>query len=143
MKVCVRCKQTLGREKFYKNKRLKDGLASECKTCSKERMGLWVLKNSQQWRNRCKKYHKQYRDNHSVECKLYNKKTRLKYPDRVKCRSSILTAIRSGKIKKRNSCEICYNGPTHGHHEDYSKPLDVIWLCSRCHAMLHASVLIS
>jgi len=39
---------------------------------------------------------------------------------------------------KRSPCADC--GTTdniHGHHEDYSKPLDVTWLCGRCHRMRH------
>jgi hypothetical protein len=37
----------------------------------------------------------------------------------VKCLNTII----ANKIKKRNSCEICYNSPTECHHENYYKPL--------------------
>ncbi len=52
--------------------------------------------------------------------------------NRVPC-----VACKSGKIKKQ-PCEIC--GSTHrvaGHHDDYSKPLDVKWLCPKHHGILH------
>jgi hypothetical protein len=47
--------------------------------------------------------------------------------------------IRDGKLK-RCPCTIC--GTTkhvHAHHKDYSKPLDVTWLCARCHHRLHSA----
>ena len=25
----------------------------------------------------------------------------------------------------------------HGHHEDYSQPLEVVWLCAPCHGLRH------
>ena len=28
-------------------------------------------------------------------------------------------------------------GVAHAHHEDYSKPYDVVWLCPPCHRNLH------
>lgn len=45
-------------------------------------------------------------------------------------------AIRSGKIK-RQPCEKCGNGKSQAHHEDYGKPLEVKWLCAKCHKMEH------
>jgi hypothetical protein len=47
------------------------------------------------------------------------------------------TALSRGKIVKQ-PCEVC--GTTyrvHGHHDDYSKPLDVRWLCPKHHKEAH------
>jgi len=45
--------------------------------------------------------------------------------------------LRKYKIRKRNTCEICHTSPTQCHHEDYTKPLEYIELCKRCHEFLH------
>jgi len=43
------------------------------------------------------------------------------------------------KLPKPETCQHCGNIPKklHGHHEDYSKPFDVIWLCFSCHRHEH------
>ena len=45
-------------------------------------------------------------------------------------------AIKTGRIV-RLPCEACGEENTHGHHEDYTKPLDVIWLCPIHHKEAH------
>jgi hypothetical protein len=42
-------------------------------------------------------------------------------------------------LPKPETCQHCGNIPKklHGHHEDYSKPFDVIWLCFPCHRHFH------
>ena len=49
-------------------------------------------------------------------------------------------ALRSGQLKAPNTCQRCgaSDRQIHGHHEDYAKPLEVIWLCARCHSITHS-----
>ena len=48
-------------------------------------------------------------------------------------------ACRDGKLQRPDSCEQCHQSgvPIEAHHEDYSRPLCVIWLCRACHKRLH------
>lgn len=65
-------------------------------------------------------------------------KWRLENPEAYRAQTAVGNALRDGKIEKE-PCFMC--GATeniHGHHHDYSKPLDVTWLCARCHHRLHA-----
>lgn len=58
-------------------------------------------------------------------------------PGRFKARSEFHNALRRGDIKKM-PCEICgVTKKVQGHHDDYSKPLDVRWLCIKHHWELH------
>lgn len=43
---------------------------------------------------------------------------------------------RRGKLIPKN-CQDCGSTESQKHHEDYSKPLDVIWLCRPCHLNRH------
>jgi hypothetical protein len=45
-------------------------------------------------------------------------------------------AVRQGKVTRR-PCEICQEPNAQGHHEDYSKPLEVRWLCPKHHREEH------
>jgi hypothetical protein len=52
----------------------------------------------------------------------------------------LASAIRAGVIARPDTCERCgTQGNVEGHHHDYSKPLDVEWLCRTCHAEIHAA----
>ena len=50
--------------------------------------------------------------------------------------SRLSTALSQGKIK-REPCRVCGDPKSGGHHEDYTRPLDVIWLCAKHHAEAH------
>ena len=47
-------------------------------------------------------------------------------------------ALNHGKISKSSFCSKCgRQGKIDGHHDDYSKPLEVRFLCKRHHAEIH------
>ena len=58
-------------------------------------------------------------------------------------------ALRDGILVRPMRCQECrvkaYRAldgrpRIHGHHTDYSNPLDVVWLCTRCHRKVHADM---
>jgi hypothetical protein len=66
----------------------------------------------------------------------YKKLQMQRYPEHVKARELVNRALKSGKISKM-PCAVCGNNNVVAHHPDYSKPLNVIWLCRKHHRELH------
>jgi len=62
---------------------------------------------------------------------------RIKHAERHAARLAVRRAIQSGTLV-RQPCELCGSSPTHGHHDDYSRPLHVRWLCPKHHREHHA-----
>lgn len=58
---------------------------------------------------------------------------------REKVRGVYRLALRHGEIKSE-PCIVCGSEQVDGHHHDYEKPLDVIWLCQKHHSELHANL---
>lgn len=62
---------------------------------------------------------------------------------KVDARVAVHNAVAKGVIQKPKNCTICKrkrrSDLLEAHHEDYSRPLDVIWLCRRCHCNVHAN----
>lgn len=51
-------------------------------------------------------------------------------PEKVKAHRKIFTEVRAGRIIPQK----CFCGKKgEAHHEDYTKPLEVIWLCKKHH----------
>ncbi len=46
-------------------------------------------------------------------------------------------AVEDGTLTRLDACELCGARAAFAHHEDYYRPLDVIWLCGPCHARVH------
>lgn len=50
-------------------------------------------------------------------------------------------ALKWGKLKKPNKCSTCSkSGTVVAHHEDYTKPLVVKWVCDSCHVKRHHQI---
>lgn len=57
---------------------------------------------------------------------------------KVTARNAVAYALRLGRIK-RLPCQVCGEVKSQAHHEDYLKPLEVVWLCGPCHVRHHAT----
>ena len=66
----------------------------------------------------------------------YVEKYQAKDPEKNKARWALRAAVKSGIVVK-GSCKICKSQKAQGHHPDYSKPLKVIWLCTKHHEDIH------
>lgn len=62
-----------------------------------------------------------------------------KHRDKYLARQWVRRAVARGKIIKPKNCQICNIEASRieGHHEDYSKRLEVLWLCVDCHKKIH------
>jgi len=63
-----------------------------------------------------------------------------RYPEKIRAREAVKKAIKSGKLEK-GVCVFCGSEDVQGHHEDYSKPLEVTWLCLKHHRKVDAGKL--
>ena len=117
MKKCPRCKIGKAESYFSKNSGRKDGLQGWCKDC--------IRLNSQTEKG--KSIHKKGSETYWS-----------KYPEKRKAQRVINNAIRDGRIERPSYCEGCFQEKfVEGHHPDYDKPLEVDWLCKKCHRELH------
>src|SRR3990167_11210832 len=57
----------------------------------------------------------------------------------VRADKKVHYALALGRLV-RQACEQCGEPKTDAHHDDYSKPLDVRWLCRSCHRIFHSEL---
>lgn len=66
----------------------------------------------------------------------------------VRARRAVQAAVKRGLLVRPSECSWCAKPggkhptgfPIEAHHEDYTKPLDVVWLCSGCHWLRHYDI---
>lgn len=62
---------------------------------------------------------------------------------RARISGRLARAVRAGVLRRATACEHCGAPQSScgrslgGHHRDYSRPLDVAWLCNSCHGIEH------
>ena len=128
---CLDCKEERGIE-FYRSKHRKNGFLPYCKPCYEMRRKK--RRNPLVERLRVARWQKKT----GYESL---KNMRIKYPEKYKARWALQYAVRIGKLDKPKSCDRClFFGKIEGHHNDYSKPLDVMWLCRKCHVVEHSFI---
>lgn len=134
-KTCFKCKRVLDLSSFYKHPQTADGHLNKCIECTKRDVA------EHREKNRAKISEYERRRSKSVERvekrSCYAKTSRLRSPEKYMATRKSGNAMRDGRLV-RKPCEVC--GSTHGvqgHHRNYAKPLDVVWLCRECHWKEH------
>jgi hypothetical protein len=131
MKPCWRCGLVRHVDEFSSFSGSADGLSVACRDCESEKYmanrdsilskrRAHYIKNSERIRSRVKSY---ILDN----------------PEKRSAHTAIERAVKFGRMERPRLCSSCGDPCTPvAHHEDYSRPLDVEWLCVKCHTRLHA-----
>jgi len=134
-RICTKCGSNLPNSGFYVQKvNGKKKLKSECKSCSGEMSATHFYKNNkkilkrQSLRVKTEKYRKMVCES----ARRYDNK----HPSRYLAKLEVNKAIKRGDIRSL-PCEKCGEEKTEAHHDDYSKPLNIRWLCRICHKKLH------
>ena len=140
-KTCCSCRILKAAKDFHKNPYHLDGLHSSCKECRATYSKELRKKNSEDLR----KYHaakaREYRGKGEGNTKKSVKEWKNKNPEKVKAKDLLNAAIRYGRMNRKDSCERCGSiNSIQAHHEDYNKPLKVMWLCAVCHKARHAEL---
>lgn len=120
-----------------------------CRFCKKENIPLMKsskYKDKQYYSCRdCNtKRLKKYRGTPKGKISSSNNQKRMikKYPQKVRARTLLNHALITKKIIKPKKCTVCFKSKKiQAHHEDYTKPLDIIWLCIECHRNTHKNLL--
>lgn len=151
MKKCFKCGEVKCLTEFYKHPMMADGHVNKCKECNKRD----VRENRNNRIDYYREYEKSRANNQDrVEAREAYQKTErgkevgrkakkkwaMNNPANRHAQVVVGNAVRDGRLKKL-PCKVC--GSTnriHGHHDDYSKPLDVIWLCPKHHSERHKEI---
>ena len=150
MKKCIKCNEVKPLPEFHKHKHTKDGRIGECKLCSSIH-GAKYRKNNPE---KIKIMHQIYNKEHAEDIKKRKRNYVESNQEKVKKASSIYrsnnvlkikahnkvgSAIKNGSLNKPSCCAVCkeLNAKLDAHHCDYDKPLDIIWMCHKCHSDWH------
>jgi len=142
-KECNRCGEAKPLDNFFNEPRVKSGKAGLCKGCIYVAQMQWKKDNPEKVIAGRKQYRQRQKDVLDPElAKKMTPKERARHKRQLKkwhAWDLMHSALRHGRLFKGN-CEVCGTDvKVEGHHQDYSKPLEVTWLCTKHHVAWHVA----
>jgi hypothetical protein len=145
MKTCIACGGEFELNDFYGHSGMADGHLNKCKSCCKKQAAarrqvkLKEIKAYDKERGLLPRRLKANRDRQKAN-PLPHLKANIKYirknPDKAVAWATVAEAVEDGTLE-RQPCEVCGKKKVHAHHDDYSKPLEIRWLCDEHHKERH------
>lgn len=146
---CQYCKTSKPTDDFYKSSIRRDGKTGSCKECVRAKVRANRANNIEARRE----FDRQRANNPDrVQARKDYQQTergqerasaaKRAYAERNplirQAHNAVNNALRDGRLARESCCETCQSeAELHGHHCDYNKPLDVMWLCDPCHKAWH------
>lgn len=140
-KRCNTCGEVKDEGGFYADPRNWDGLKHRCKECLKpierEKSRAGRERSRELYRERVSTAEGREMERKKRRDTYARQRLDERFRQRVRARALVGKAIREGRLV-RGPCEVvgCTERAT-AHHEDYSRPLEVRWLCRVHHGMEH------
>ena len=144
MKFCPDCSTEKPASEFYADRSRADGLWNRCKACERARRKqphirsahnahnrAWDARNPERRKAMVADWMRRNRD----KMNEYFARWRRANLTKAAAHAKVHRAIKRGLLT-RLPCEVC-GQKAHAHHEDYSKPLAVRWLCKLHHKAVH------
>ena len=150
MKTCFKCGRALPLEEFYRHPMMADGHLGKCKECTCVDVRLnWMARRDKYLAYERARLNAPHRVaarkrraaslDGKIDARVRDVAYRLNHPERYAAHTMVHNHLRDGKLH-RKPCERCGAPKAHAHHDDYSKPLDVRWLCRKHHMEHHKGV---
>jgi len=146
-KCCISCSLIKPVADFYRHPMMGDGHLNKCKACCRRDALEHRNKNLERIReydrNRPRRMERLTPERTWVPVSGGRSKQAwdARNPHKKKASTSVNNAVRDGRLSRPDHCERCGgSGKIEGHHPDYSKPLEVMWLCDPCHKQEHKNL---
>jgi hypothetical protein len=117
--------------------RIREKKARDPEYAAKCRLGTqrwYYSKEGREW-------FRKYRNNNRKKQRKFAENWRINNPDKISAHNAVYRALNSGTLVRPKHCSRCpYDAKIEAHHNDYRKPLEVTWLCRKCHVIIHPHV---
>lgn len=95
-------------------------------------------------RERMKRYYKTKNGKAAILRAYEKQKARPDFKLKTRAWTMLHNGVKNGNIIKPDNCEKCNAHKSdvtriEGHHDDYNKPLEVVWVCPPCHRVLETT----
>ena len=144
-RICTRCGVEQPLSDFEKRSNRPSGRGSRCRECMRKRTKVYYSEHVNERRAHARRYGRLVPKDRKRYRTLTSREVMERYPEKERARRTLRNAVQKGHIAKPGSCTVCGCVPRrhlHGHHDDYSRPLDVSWLCHDCHMLRHRKPLL-